>query len=79
MQRSHRPLIPSRSSDLPLCWVPGPASAQSAKDQHHQLAPMAARLDLPVEEWPYLDEALLLKTRSRKVCMTCHWFRHQLG
>jgi hypothetical protein len=40
---------------------------------------MAARLDLPVEEWPYLDEALLLKTRSRKVCMTCHWFRHQLG
>ena len=21
----------------------------------------------------------LLKTRSRKVCMTCHWFRHHAG
>jgi hypothetical protein len=42
-------------------------------------AALAARLDLPVEEWPYLDEAVLLKTRSRKVCMTCHWFRHHAG
>jgi len=32
-----------------------------------------------IEEWPYLDEAVLLKTRSRKVCMTCHWFRHHAG
>jgi hypothetical protein len=24
---------------------------------------------------PYLNRALLLKTRSRKVCMTCHWFQ----
>jgi len=38
-----------------------------------------ARLDLPVEEWPYLDEAVLLKNRSRQVCMTCHFFRHQPG
>ena len=28
--------------------------------------------DLPIEEWSYLDEVVLLKTRSRKVCMTCH-------
>ncbi|MCX5926904.1 MAG: hypothetical protein NTZ23_06235 [Cyanobium sp. LacPavin_0920_WC12_MAG_63_22] len=28
---------------------------------------------------PYLDEAVLLKTRSRQVCMTCHWFRHHVG
>jgi len=40
---------------------------------------MAARLESPVEEWPYLDEGVLLKTRSRKVCMTCHWFRHHAG
>ncbi len=42
-------------------------------------AALNARLDLPIEEWPYLDEAVLLKTRSRKVCMTCHWFRHHAG
>ncbi len=39
----------------------------------------AARLEIPVEEWPYLDEGVLLKTRSRKVCMTCHWFCHHAG
>ena len=28
-----------------------------------------------IEAWPYLDEGvLLIKTRSRKVCMTCHSF-----
>ena len=32
-----------------------------------------------IEDWPYLDEAVLLRTRSRKVCMTCHWFRHHAG
>lgn len=40
---------------------------------------LAARLDLPVEEWPYLDEGTLLRTRSSRVCMTCHWFRHHAG
>jgi len=35
-------------------------------------AALNARLDVPVEEWPYLDEGTLQKTRSRKVCMTCH-------
>ena len=24
------------------------------------------------EDWPYLEQDVLLKTRSRKVCMTCH-------
>ena len=42
-------------------------------------AALNARLDLPIEEWPYLDESTLLKTRSRKVCMTCHWFRQHAG
>ena len=32
----------------------------------------AARLETPIEEWPYLDIEVLVKTRSRKVCMTCH-------
>ena len=34
-------------------------------------AALAARLETPAEEWPYLDEGTLLKTRSRKVCMIC--------
>ena len=42
-------------------------------------AALNARLDVPVEEWPYLDEGTLLRARSRKVCMTCHWFRHHAG
>ena len=42
-------------------------------------AALAARLETPIEEWSYLDEGTLLRTRSRKVCMTCHWFRHHAG
>jgi hypothetical protein len=40
---------------------------------------MVAKLETPIEEWPYLDGDVLLKTRSRKVCMTCHRFRHHAG
>ena len=25
------------------------------------------------EAWPYLDSDVLRPSRSRKVCMTCHW------
>jgi hypothetical protein len=42
-------------------------------------AALVAKLETPVEEWHYLDEDVLRKTRSRKVCMTCHWFRHHAG
>jgi hypothetical protein len=31
------------------------------------------------EAWPSLDEGVLRPSRSRKVCMTCHWFRHHAG
>ena len=31
------------------------------------------------EAWPYLDKGVLRPSRSRKVCMTCHWFRHHAG
>jgi hypothetical protein len=31
------------------------------------------------EGWAYLDDGVLIASRSRKVCMTCHWFRHQAG
>ncbi|KEF41399.1 MAG: galactose oxidase [Cyanobium sp. CACIAM 14] len=35
--------------------------------------------DQPIEEWPFLDEQLLVPSRSLRVCMTCHWFRHYSG
>ncbi len=40
--------------------------------------PHAARED-PLEEWDYLDHGVLQASRSRKVCITCHWFRHHAG
>ena len=40
---------------------------------------LAARLETPIEEWPYLDSEVLVKIRSRQVCMTCHFFRHHPG
>ncbi len=33
-------------------------------------------VDQPVEEWPFLKQAGLLPRRSRRVCLTCHWFRY---
>jgi hypothetical protein len=39
----------------------------------------AGSVELSIEEWPYLDEEVLRRSRSRKVCMTCHWFRHHAG
>lgn len=33
----------------------------------------------PIEEWPYLDEEVLQRSRTLKVCMTCHCFRHHAG
>lgn len=40
--------------------------------------PQAARED-PVEDWPYLDQVVLVASRSSKVCLTCHFFRHHAG
>ena len=30
----------------------------------------------PVEEWPWLNQGVLVTSRSRQVCLTCHFFRH---
>jgi hypothetical protein len=43
------------------------------------LSPRSSSLDAPIEEWPYLDQEVLLTSRSRQVCLTCHWFRHHAG
>ena len=29
-----------------------------------------------IEDWPWLDQEVLRTSRSRQVCMTCHFFRH---
>ena len=29
-----------------------------------------------VEHWPWLGQAVLQPSRSKQVCMTCHFFRH---
>jgi len=35
--------------------------------------------DEEIEEWPWLDQEVLRHSRSRQVCMTCHFFRHHPG
>jgi hypothetical protein len=30
-------------------------------------------------EQPCIDQQVLARSLSRKVCMTCHWFRHHSG
>lgn len=32
-----------------------------------------------MEDWPYLDQEVLSASRSWRVCLTCHWFRHHAG
>ncbi len=32
-----------------------------------------------IEDWPRLHQAVLRSSRSRQVCMTCHFFRHHPG
>jgi len=29
-----------------------------------------------IGDWPWLDQDVLRSSRSRQVCMTCHFFRH---
>ncbi len=35
-------------------------------------AALAARLETPIEDWPYLDEGTLVKTRSRELHPGAH-------
>ena len=46
--------------------VPVPLSLQPSREE-------------AIEEWPWLDEAVLRSSRSRQACMTCHFFRHHPG
>jgi hypothetical protein len=42
-------------------------------------APSSPANDGGYEQWPYLDEEVLVASRSSKVCLTCHFFRHHAG
>ena len=44
-----------------------------------RIRPTAVAASSDCEAWPFLDEGVLRPSRSRKVCMTCHWFRHHAG
>ena len=42
-------------------------------------APSSAADNGGYEQWPYLDDEVLVASRSSKVCLTCHFFRHHAG
>ena len=44
-----------------------------------RLAPSPAADDGGYEQWPCLDEEVLVASRSGKVRMTCHFCRHHAG
>jgi hypothetical protein len=44
-----------------------------------QLSELQPSHEEAIEEWPWLDEAVLRSSRSRQVSMTCHFFRHHPG
>jgi hypothetical protein len=54
-------------------------AASSPRSRSTRTAPSSAADDGGYEQWPYLDEEVLVASRSRKVCLTCHWFRHHAG
>ena len=35
--------------------------------------------DEAIADWPQLNKDVLRSSRSRQVCMTCHFFRHHPG
>ena len=49
---------------------------------HHRGGPLSRLVPSrngEIEDWPWLDHAVLRSSRSRMVCTTCHWFRHHAG
>ncbi len=48
-------------------------AAPPSRSRGTRPAPSSAADDGGYEQWPYLDQEVLVASRSRKVCMTCHW------
>jgi hypothetical protein len=53
--------------------------ASPPRSRGNRLVPSSAADDGGYEQWPYLDEEVLVASRSGKVCLTCHFFRHHAG
>lgn len=60
-----------------LVWML--VSAPPARFNGSRRGANPAEEEASIEEWPYLDEGVLRPSRSRQVCMTCHFFRHHAG
>ncbi|MCX5956154.1 MAG: galactose oxidase [Cyanobacteria bacterium] len=54
-------------------------AASPSRTRGARSASRSAADDGGYEQWPYLDEEVLVASRSRKVCLTCHFFRHHAG
>ena len=54
-------------------------AASPPRSRGAQPSPSSAADDGGYEQWPYLDEEVLVASRSSKVCLTCHFFRHHAG
>jgi hypothetical protein len=54
-------------------------AASPPRSRSTRTAPSSAAADGGYEERPYLDAEVLVATRSRKVCMTCPFFRQHAG
>jgi hypothetical protein len=67
----------SASTDVLCNGVAVAASPPRSRDIRRESRPAAD--DGGYEQWPYLDEEVLVASRSRKVCVACHWFRHHGG
>ncbi|QBE68654.1 hypothetical protein SynWH8101_1066 [Synechococcus sp. WH 8101] len=53
--------------------------ARVTKEKTQVQRPVMVPVSADCEGWPYLPPELLRPSRSRQVCMTCHWFRHHAG
>ena len=47
-----------------------------ARSHEHRRGASPLGHEASIEEWPYLHEGVLRPSRSRKVCLTFHFFRH---
>ncbi|MFZ0407141.1 MAG: galactose oxidase [Cyanobium sp.] len=54
-------------------------AASPLSSRGNRLVPSSAADDGGYEQWPYLDEEVLVASRSGKVCLTCPFFRHHAG
>jgi hypothetical protein len=75
------PTAPATTNPIPASTYVRMQDLMMALSRSRSARSVAAAVEAAgdCEAWPYLDEDVLRPSRSRKVCMTCHWFRHHPG